>query len=493
MATKSTKAAAVGKAGTSTAPAKKATKAAAGQIRSWEDDPGSPDSGVQPVQTKAPDLAKGRLPIAITGMGPAAGLYDPGTAQFRYWATAEAVGRAARMWASLLPAGVTWYPSNGRRLPIALDDGEDLNAYYDRHGLHFFHATSAGRVFYSGESPDVCCHELGHAVLDAIRPQLWGAAFIEGGAFHESFGDMSALLSALQLPSVRAAVLTETSGHLYRSSRLSRLAEQLGWAIRQIRPEVVEADCLRNAVNAFFYKDPSTLPPSGPASALSSEPHSFSRVFTAAFLEAMAGMHAAQKDHGPAGLLQASLDLGALLIDAVKASPVVPTYFSQIAAHMVEADANRFGGRYTQALKSGFVKHGILSLGSANAVVDSPSGGPPLRSKGIVVGAGTATEPLLPLTGQRYGLREDLLVPALAETKRFSVVGSALDQGGVEPPSHDQAARDFVEDLFRRDKVDMEGSGDPARAGHHSHVVRRTADGLVLERTSVDCGFDVFR
>jgi len=472
--------------------AKKATKGGAKQIRSWQDDPGSPDSGVQPVLAGAPDLAKGRLPIAIGGTGPAAGLYDVGTAEFRYWAAAEALHRSATTWARLLPARMTWHATNGPRLPIGLDDGEDLNAYYDRRGLHFFHAKAGGRVVYSGESPDVCCHELGHAVLDALRPELWDASFIEAGAFHESFGDISALLAALQLPSVRDAVLAETSGRLYRTSQLSRLAEQLGWAIRQSRPEVVESDCLRNAVNAFFYKDPARLPPTGPASALSSEPHSFSRVFTGAFLEALAGMHALADDQGSAGLLQSSLDLGALLVAAIAAAPLVPSYMSQIAAHMVEADARQFAARYAPALKSGFVKHGILSLESANAVVGTPAGAPMVQAKGLVGSGGGSTRPMMPLPGRRYGLGEDLLVPALAETKRFSVVGSAPDVGGVESPSVDEAARSFVEDLFRREKVEVSNAVENQGDSHLSHAVRRTADGLVLVRTSVDCGFGMF-
>ncbi len=477
-------------------PAKKASKRPPNQVRCWQDDPGPPDSGVQPVQSRVPDLAKGSLPIAIDGTGPAAGLYDPGTAEFRYWAAAEALQRSGAMWSALLPKGVTWHSSNGRRLPIALDDGEDLNAYYDRNGLHFFHANAGGKVVYSGESPDVCCHELGHAVLDALRPQLWDASFLEAGAFHESFGDMSALLAGLQLPSVRDAVLVETSGHLYRTSRLSRMAEQLGWAIRQLRPEVVETDCLRNAVNAFFYQDPATLPPSGPASALSSEPHSFSRVFTASFLEALAGIHALQGARDSAALQKASLDAAALLVEAVVGSPLVPSYFSQIAAHMLEADANSFGGRYGEVLKGAFVKHGILSLGSGNAVAASPVGAPAVRARGMT-GAGDL-RPLLPLDGSRYGLGEDLLVPALAETKRFSVVGAGPDVVGADSPSPDQAARSFVEDLFRRDKVGVDetaGAKGPEgrRTAYLSHAVRREAGGLVLVRQSVDCGFDVFR
>ncbi len=486
MATKGTRAAAK--------PAKKASRPK--QVRCWQDDPGSPESGVHPVTSQVPDLSKGTLPIAIDGPGPPAALYEPGTAEFRYWAAAEALQRSAALWSSLLPTGVTWYPSNGRLLPIGLDEGEDLNAYYDRNGLHFFHARAGDRLVHSGESPDVCAHELGHAVLDALRPQLWDASFLEGGAFHESFGDMSALLAGLQLPAFREGVLAETSGRLYRTSRLSRMAEQLGWAIRQLRPEVVEPDCLRNAVNAFFYQDPVTLPPSGPASTLTSEPHSFSRVFTAAFLEALARIHSLQGDQDETGLHQASLDAGLLLVDAVVSSPLVPSYFSQIAAHMLEADSRRFGSRYSQALKGAFVKHGILSLGSANEVAASPVGAPQVRARAVT--DGVELRPLVPLAGWRYGLAEDLLVPALAETKRFSVAGAAADVGAVGSPSTDQAARSFVEDLFRRDKVDL---GEAAsvldsggrRSAHLSHAVRREAAGLVLVRRSVDCGFDVFR
>ena len=140
------------------------------------------------------------------------------------------------------------------------------------------------------------CHELGHALLDSFKPQLFDAASIEVAAFHESFGDMSAILSALQLPSVREGVLAETGGVLRRASRLSRLAEQLGWAIGQSVPSAVEPDCLRNAVNTFFYRDPDTLPTTAPATSLSSEPHSFSRVFTGAFFRRH-GRHAGHDGH----------------------------------------------------------------------------------------------------------------------------------------------------------------------------------------------------
>ena len=101
---------------------------------------------------------------------------------------------------------------------------------------------------------------------------------------------MSAILTALQLPTVRQAVLEETDGNLRRNSSVSRVAEQLGFAIRQRSPAAVDRDSLRNAANSFVYVDPLTLPSSGPASQLTRAPHNFSRVFTGAFLEALGGM-----------------------------------------------------------------------------------------------------------------------------------------------------------------------------------------------------------
>src|SRR5262245_16901087 len=212
-----------------------------GVINGWEDDPGSgaQPSGGQVVQRPVPVLRDQPFPTRIVNPSSAP---EAKPHPFRYWAAAEALRRGADFWGALVP-GTSW--EVGAVLPVDLDFGVDLNAFYDREGLKFFHGSAAGRTVFSGESPDVVCHELGHALLDSVKPQLFDAASIEVAAFHESFGDMSAILSALQLPSLREGVLAETGGVLHRASRLSRLAEQLGWAIRQSVPSAVEADCLR--------------------------------------------------------------------------------------------------------------------------------------------------------------------------------------------------------------------------------------------------------
>jgi hypothetical protein len=464
-------------------------------IEGWEDDPGAQTENRQPIARPVPKLDATPLPLEFAGPAVAAKMYKPGTPEFRYWAAAEALRRAADFWGGLLPQGTTWQP--GGNLKVLLDEGVDLNAYYDRQALNFFHATVNGTTVYSGESPDVVCHEEGHAVLDAIRPQLWDAASVEAAALHESFGDMSAILSGLQLQSLRQSVLKEVDGHLERSSRLSRLAEQLGAAIRQVQPDAVEADCLRNAVNSLFYQDPATLPPTAPSSSLASEPHSFSRVFTGAFFEALAGMLALLDGAATdANLLQVSQDMGRLLVDAAIAAPIVPDYFSQVAAHLVEADGERFSGRYSEVIKGAFVRHGILSLDSA-AQITSVAATAPARRVALDGTGGTPPAPALPvvaLSAEAFGLgTRPLLVSAAAETPRLAASAAAIDSGSATPAAHADAARSFVQHLFQRGQVvtgTYVDANSKTRVPHvlptHQIVEQPGTTGLTLVRLRFD-------
>src|ERR1700722_19873079 len=279
-------------------------------VSAWEDDPATKVQITRPV----PVLSKKPLAYSFPSPAPKPGMYPPGTVEFRYWTAAEALRRGADFWAARVPLS-KW--EVGPVLKVILDKGMDLNAYYDREALNFFHGPMPSGTAYSGESPDIVCHEMGHAVLDSFKPELWGAASHEAAAFHEAFADISAILSALQLPSLRTAILSDTGGHFYRNSRLSRLAEQLGAAIRAQHPDAVDSDCLRNAVNSFTYQDPVNLPAMAPATQLSSEPHSFSRVFSGAAYEALGSMLSATaaKPAAPTEKELASVanDLGGIL------------------------------------------------------------------------------------------------------------------------------------------------------------------------------------
>jgi hypothetical protein len=474
-------------------------------ILAWDDDPGAPDeSPARGPETRPKPNLGGVLAIAIKGKAPAAGQYAQNTPQFRYWTAADALARGIAFWSRILPAGTRWF--TGAKLPVTLDAGEDLNAYYDRAGLNFFHRTVRGHELFSGESADVVCHELGHAVLDAIRPELWDTATAEAAAFHESFGDMSALLCNLQLESVRREVLGETGGRLYQSSRLSRLAEQLGWGIRQLMPDQAERDCLRNAVNRLFYRDPNSLPPSGPVTSLSSEPHSFSRVFTGAFFEGLAGLLSKSPDE--AELLAASEEAARLLVRAVLDSPIVPDYYSQIAAHIVSA-ATRPAAR--EAFRAAFVRHGVLSLQAAVSLDGHGSRGGRRRAataksteasldRGVAMVGPPESAPAkgvrsVTVPGARFGLSVPMRIQAPVDVKRYSVASAAVDLGSVPAPSVESSVTGFLEDLFRRGRIDTARAASAQNAIRHPfarrthELVERNAE-LTLQRRCFDCGFD---
>jgi hypothetical protein len=202
-------------------------------------------------------------------------------------------------------------------------------------------------------------------------PELWNVGSEEVAAFHEAFGDISAILSALQLPTMRAAVISETDGRINRNSRLSRLAEQLGQAIREVYPDAVDPDCLRNASNRFVYESPLFLKPSGPASVLTSEPHSFSRVFTGAFLDGLAGMLLAFSKNRSMPtedeLLDVSAHMGDILVAGLRNASVVSNFYAQVAGGMVQA-AGEVHPMFPRALKAAFIRRDILSLHSATTV-----------------------------------------------------------------------------------------------------------------------------
>jgi hypothetical protein len=336
---------------------------------------------------------------------------------------------------------------------------------------------------------------MGHAVLDAIQPGLFDAQAIEPAAFHEAFGDVSALLSALQVPTFRERVLKETGDRLNHTSRLSRLAEQLAAAIRALRPDVVDPDCLRNASNSFFYRDPQTLPPSAPASQLASDPHSFSRVFTGGFLDALAGAFEVHGARTSAGLAAAAGAMGRILVSAIGSAPIVPEYFSQVAAGMVQAgEAPPFRGRYRDALKSAFVRRGLLSLQAAAALSRGARRRP--RSSGRAAPTAATSPPSwMAIPAASYGLASPMLwVRAAAAAKPFSVTGSSLALGPVEPRSPQTAAQAYTEDLFQRGHVDVGRHAD-ARTGlrnpfaFKTHAVVPHGDALALVRRCFNCGF----
>ncbi len=489
--------------------AKTRASAATTGVMAWQDDPISKMPALaQPV----PDLKKPPLRFKIKGPALKPGIYPAGSPGFRYWAAAEALRRGGDFWAPIL--GVkSWEP--GPVLQVGLDGGVDFNAYYDRTELAFFHDTADGQIVYSGESPDIVCHEMGHACLDAYRPQLWDTPFIEAGAFHESFGDMSAILSASQLPSVRTAALSGVAQG--KPSFLSRLAEQLGWAIRQSSPDAVDSDCLRNACNSFHYVDPNTLPDSAPADKLCAEVHSFSRIFTGAFYEILSGMlDIRSKKPTEDDLAAVALDWALLLLDATAAAPVRPDFFAQVASHVIDADTVRFHGKYRKALTDTFVARKIIPASSVQPLLDSKS----KLSKQALAFAAHVTRPArevgmhkVNLPAKDFGLPAgDLVVQVPLEQKPALMVSSTLLHGETaNNDAFEQASHRFVSMLFAHDRIDTGNvrrsrvTASPQRGTKrvasprkdrtgeqlpriHTHALVKAGKGLRLVRRLFVCG-----
>ena len=307
-------------------------------------------------------------------------------------------------------------------------------------------------------------------------------------------------------------MLAETDGRLNTNSRLSRLAEQLGWAIRQLSPTAVDRDCLRNAANRFFYQAPQLLPTTAPANQLSSESHSFSRVFTGAFLDALARMLTATGPASDQKLGEASRDMGRLLVNGVQAAPIVPVYYGQVAAAMIQADRALFQGRYRAALTSGFVQHGILTPGAAAGLAAAPGAAAGMAAAlapdddGVLPfgnddGHTRSAEdaPDLPTRTVATTLGISFEVHAPAEQQRFAVASAARGiQDGQRTPDDDAAS--FVEDLIQLGQIEMEPAqgvagvamielpetDDRQRKTHT--LVRDDGGAFVLKRLHFDCG-----
>jgi hypothetical protein len=524
-------------AGTDNSPAsgkvapKAAPDGATAQIAIWEDDPflstadGSQPVAAQTIKVDVPENTQPLLQTEIVGPTPEPGLFEPLSSEFRYWNADSALTRGINFWGPLLPAGTKWTTAQ-QPLAVQLDEAVDFNAFYARdNGLNFFHGVvdkvNPQVTAYSAESPDVVCHELGHAILDAVKPELFDAMSVEVAAFHEAFGDISSTLSGLQLESFRQFVLNQTGGQLNLNSRLSQLARQLGWAIRvEFGPTEADNDCLRNTSNSFFYQDPNGLPPTGPANQLTSEPHSFSRVFSGAFLDVLAGMFRIGPAGSPASdsakLLTISFDAGKLLIEGVRLASVGPGFYAQAAAGMVQADQTLNGGRYRTALTSSFVQRGILSPAAAVSLVRDlqAHGGQVFGVTGLTAGGirqlqfegdnegykTTANDapalPLRPLT-TRFGVT--IHVHMAADPSRFGVAGASVAGGSEKMLSAEEDASFFVEDLVQLDEISHDNASGvmPAEltaprgmdAGYKTHRLVNAQGKTVLKRHHFTCGF----
>ena len=158
----------------------------------------------------------------------------------------------------------------GNRLIVVPHAGPGENAYYDRQSksLQFYYFDRGSERIYTCLSTDIIHHEFGHAVLDGIRPLYMQAILPQTAAFHESIGDLTAILIALRNTPFREQLISETKGDLTKENTLSGVAEQFG-------KQVEDKPYLRSARNTLKMSDVADNP----------RPHYMSQVLTATMFD----------------------------------------------------------------------------------------------------------------------------------------------------------------------------------------------------------------
>ncbi|MBS2037597.1 hypothetical protein JST97_21600 [bacterium] len=286
-----------------------------------------------------------------------------------YGAVSATVNKYNEVLGSIGAEKINW-AFNKPQLKVSPETGEYPNAFYARQyeGLHFFHYKTTS----TAASGEVASHETGHAILDARRPGFMEGSGAETGAFHEAFGDTTAMLMTLGNARAVDAIVAQTDGTGDLSTKrnmLSDMGEAFGHALGR-------EGGIRTAKNEFVYADPATLPEQGDETHLGREVHDFSRLWSGAFYDVLDGISDANRAAGmtPQQALSAAGDEAwKLMVGQVELSPKASeTTFHEMASNLLAADAQYNNGARAAVIKSVMVKRGLMDADAA----------PPTRQNG---------------------------------------------------------------------------------------------------------------
>ena len=479
-------------------------------------------AGAPPPRLKAPlkDRLAGRAGFALHDPEPE-GVHPPGSPGFLFWQCREAALLTLQTWERHGGSLRTWQ-GRRRRLDLVQNAVRQLgrpsqpNAFYDRTGFLFFESTRSGKTTLAGASTDVVAHEVGHGLLDTIRPDLWDTPFLEVNAFHEAFGDCLSLLVALGDSPTRSALLKVGLG---KRNFVETTAEDLSDAIRRIDPRH-NAAVPRRARNTLTWQLPTTLPADGGPGLLINESHSFARVFTGCFWDLLRNLLGSGRTS--AALEAATHTTATLLVRGAATAPEDARFFQAVGRAMVLADEDLHGGRHHTAIRNAFAAHGI-ALGS-NAMLapvaelDGPSptrGGPrslsPATRRDLKdrLGAGAHArmvvrrrdlggESVVQAVHQRevpLGGLSPRLKGVVALAPEGVLVGGSGRRAAVLGAMPDASAttdevESFVDSLLTHERIDFGKKHVAPRrpVTWHSHAIRPRGGRRVLTRTRFACG-----
>ena len=343
--------------------------------------PNDPEVLLPPMRVISPraDRPASRAGFTFFGQQPE-DVFDPGTSVpgFLFWQCREASLAALEAWEDVSGQTFANWQGSKKKIELRPDDGEDLNAYYDRSSLSFFHFPTGGQTFLSGASTDVVAHEAGHGILDAIRPELWTSTLFEVNAFHEAFGDCVAILTALlDGPSRKAVLPILLPGQLHRSDR-----REPGRRHQEVQADAQRCSSAERPTTNSAGSIPSTLPefdsPGDGPGKLINEIHSFGQVFSGCFYDTIVNIFEANGGTTDAQLLAATSTAGQLLAKAIATAPLKVRFFREVGRAMVKADEQDNAAANRDAIGAAFNGHDVpLGTGAMLAPVAALAGAAP--------------------------------------------------------------------------------------------------------------------
>lgn len=289
------------------------------------------------------------------------------------------------------------------KLAIHANAGKDLNAYYSRPQgtVNFFQDDDPifGQPVHSGASGEIVAHEVGHALLDAVRPEYLGAWRADVGAFHESFADIMAMHVSLMDERVVKRVVVQTGGDLSKPNISAHMAEELGEAMnnRQGR-DSTGGDYLRNANNTFTWAEPKSLPKAGGPQELGWGKHSFGRLWTGAHFDLLKAMVNERMQAGEApdvAIRESNQELLKMTVQMLRESPRGDFTYQDMAIAFVKSDNIHNEGKRAALIQDVFTQRKILPQDLDPAVFEPTRSGanllqgaeePPVSQVGLQLG-----------------------------------------------------------------------------------------------------------
>lgn len=314
------------------------------KVKIWKQDPSVQNAGIRTayISTEV-DHGPQDADIAIRGMPHVISnsnndfLFDPmeNPMEFDAVHTFTVVRQVLTVFRRALNrTGVTqnfdWQWGDNAPINVFPRAGLEANADYRRShkSLRFFYFHPGGNemlpLVYTCRSFDIVSHEVGHAVLDSLRPGYWNSWHPQTGGLHESFGDITAILTMLAQMDQCEAIIAHSKGDLHAKSFFPAVAEQFGEALYG------RTTGLRNADNDLKLSEVST------------EVHELSQVFTGAFYDILADIfedyHKPDQYDQAETLFRVGKHMTSLVILSLLQGPAQNATYKDIAEKMIEIE-----------------------------------------------------------------------------------------------------------------------------------------------------------